>query len=89
MGCWGRAVLVLGQVLERAEGAVGALAGVALAGMQPQDLLDVTARLFTLADRLDAVLQGAIEQIHWTGATWDAANLVATLDDRTLPAGTR
>ena len=64
-----------GQVLEQAEGAVDALQQLELAGMHPQDLLDVTARLFTLADRLDAVLQAAVEQIHWTGASWDAAHL--------------
>jgi hypothetical protein len=48
---------------------------VPLAGRHPADLLEVTQRLFRLADQLDAVVQGAIEQIHWTSASWDAANL--------------
>ena len=63
------------QVLEQAEGAVAALGELPLAGMHPADLLDLTQGLFTLADRLDAVIQRAIEQMHWTGASWDAANL--------------
>ena len=63
------------QVLEQAEGAVAALGELSLVGMHSADLLDLTQGLFTLADRLDAVIQRAIEQMHWTGASWDAANL--------------
>ena len=64
-----------GQLVDQADAAVRALDDLPLAGEYPQTVLDLTARLFTLADRLDAVIQGAIEQIHWTGASWDAANL--------------
>jgi hypothetical protein len=61
--------------LEAAELAVRALQQVELAGAHPQTLLELTQRLFTLADQLDAALQRAIEQIHWTAASWEAAKL--------------
>ncbi len=69
---------VLGGVvreLESAEAAIRALQDLDLAGQHPQTVLDVTQRLFTLADRLDAALQRAVEQIHWSNASWDAAHL--------------
>ena len=75
MRCWGRAVQSAGQLVDQGEAAVRALEDLPLAGEHPQTLLELTARLFTLADRLDAVIQGAIEQIQWSGASWDAANL--------------
>jgi hypothetical protein len=61
--------------LEAAEAAVRALQQLELAGQHPQTLLDLTQRLFTLSDQLDAALQRAIEQIHWSSASWDAAHL--------------
>ena len=64
-----------GQLVDQAEAALRALDDLPLAGEHPQTVLDLTARLFTLADRLDAVIQGAIEQIQGCGASWDAANL--------------
>jgi hypothetical protein len=63
------------QQLAQARAAIAALTELPLTGQQPQDLLDLSAALFTMADRLDAVIQRAVEQIIWDRASMDGAHL--------------